>query len=105
MATLDALASEQGQSRAAIARLVNDQRQMARTEPESKGYGWRKAKRSDTFDWFVVVDGEPVAGVKKDNVNGWRGKHLNGSWVSHWAKRKTRDKVARELFDAPDIYR
>ena len=87
-----------------ITQLVSDQGHAAPTEAQSKGYSWRKAKGKDGFEWFVIVDGEPIAGVKKDDVNGWRGKYLNGSWVSRWAKGKTREKVAFDLLVAPYIY-
>ncbi|AWN17754.1 hypothetical protein [Salinisphaera sp. LB1] len=106
LAMLDGLASERGLSRAGvIAQLISDQRQAAPTEARSKGYSWRKATSSDDFDWLVIVDGEPIAGVKRDDVNGWRGKYLQGSMAYKWAKGKTRDKVAFDLLDAPYIYR
>ena len=105
LAKLDALASERALSRAdAITQLVSDQGYKAPAEAESKGYSWRKAKGGDGFDWFVVVDGEPIAGVRRDDVNGWRGKYLRSSMTFRWAKGKTRDKVAFDLLDAPYIY-
>ncbi|MDA3919936.1 MAG: ribbon-helix-helix domain-containing protein [Salinisphaera sp.] len=107
LTALDKLASERGQSRAGvIAHLLTDMPAQSATEPQSAGYSLRKAKSHDDFDWLVIVDGEPVAGIQRyEPINGWRGKYLDASMAYKWAKGKTRDAVAFDLIDAPYIYR
>ena len=104
VSALDWLASERRQSRAAvIAALIDEQPKTA----ERTGYHFRRPQ-TDTerrYEWILILDGEPLAGLKRDDFQGWLGSYLKPSMLSRPCKRKTRDAVAQELIDAPDLYR
>ena len=103
-AALDKLASERGQSRAAvIAALIDAQPNPA----ERSGYQFRRPQTDaeKRYEWILVADGEPLAGLKRQDVGGWQGSYLKPTMMSRPCKRETRDAVAKELIEAPDIYR
>lgn len=108
---LDDIAKARGMSRAgAIAALVAEQPASAREDPQPGTISWRKAKPADrsgvfAYEWIAAVDGEPMFGLKRDDVHGWRGKYINESMSYRWAKDKTRDAVVAALLELPEAYR
>lgn len=104
---LDALTAESGQSRsAAIMSLIAAQREtnQAATQP---AYQLRRPRAGpeQRYEWILVVDGEPLAGLKRDSFRGWRGSYLKPSMFSRPCQRTTRDEVALELILKPDLCR
>lgn len=107
VSALDVLAAESGQSRSAvIVSLIEAQHATNRTATHL-AYQFRRPQPGpeQRYDWILVVDGDPLAGLKRDEFHGWRGSYLKPSMFSRTCKRKTRGEVAQELIREPDLYR
>ena len=85
-------------------RSLGDERSTTST---SSGHRFRRPQTAaeKRYEWILIHDGEPLAGLKRRELGGWQGSYLKPSMLSRPCQRQTRAAVAKGLIEMPEIYR
>ncbi|WP_109993244.1 hypothetical protein [Salinisphaera sp. LB1] len=67
------------------------------------GYRFRRPQTANEWRYarILVLEGGPLAGLRRDDSQGWVGSYLKPPMLSRKRKRKTGGAVEQEFFEAP----